>query len=208
MEGAEVTRVQATRTHKEGRTCTFPSVVAILNASPPAHSDHPGGEDNPTGSGGPPAIDLGPAAQPESTGNDANPKPDAHDPGEHAPPHNESKDGIEPNVGDVENKSADAVAQPKPGPDPAAGKGTPNIPVFLGPSNSNPPPGSSGPPSDAPQDSGFPSDEETSCGGPFGESLINLMSNNGGDGGDASSGTATRQEKRSLLVRVSDSNMF
>ncbi|KAF8480975.1 hypothetical protein DFH94DRAFT_828471 [Russula ochroleuca] len=170
--------------------------------------DHHGDEDNhPAGGGGPPTIDLGPMGDqppPEPTG-DANPKPGGQDPGESAPPHHESKDGVDPNVGDGGSKSVDestpgkttnadnpAPPPPKPGLDPGAGKSTPEIPVFLGPTNSNPPPGSSGPPSDAPQDLGYPGDEgrngyteDTSCDDLFGESLINLMSNNGGDGGDA-----------------------
>ena len=209
MVGTEVTRVLATRTQREGRSYFFfLFVIAILNATPPTHRDHPGGEDNhPADGGGPPAIDLGPAAEPESTGGGASPKPDAHDPGEPEPP--QPKDDIIPNVGNGENKSADATAQAKPGPDPMAGKSPPDIPVFLGPSNSSPPPGSSSPPSDAPQYSGNPGDEDTSCGGgPFGESLVNLLSNNGGDGGDASSGKATRQERTPLLVQVSNSNTF
>lgn len=171
------------------------------------HRDHPGSEDNhPAGGGGPPAIDLGPTTQPESTGNSASPKPEAHDPGEPETP--QLKDDIDPNVGNGENKSGDATAQAKPGPDSVAGKNPPDIPVFLGPSNSDRPPGSSGPPSDAPQNSGNPGDEDTSCSGLSGESLVNLLSNNGGDGGDASSGTATRQERTSLLVQVSNSNTF
>jgi hypothetical protein len=209
----------------------FPFAVAILDASLSVHREHLGAEDDhPTGGGGsPPAIDLGPVGDqppPEPTGSDANPKPGGHDPGEPAPPHHESKDGagIDPNVGDGGNKPVDestpgkttsadnpAPPPPKPGPEPGVGKSTPEIPVFLGPSNSNPPPGSSGPPSDAPQGSGHPDEgrngytEDTSCDDLFGESLINLMSNNGGDGGDASSGTATRQERASPLVHVTNS---
>jgi hypothetical protein len=227
MEVMEVTRVPATRMHKEGGSF-FPFAVAILDASLSAHRDHHGDEDNhPAGGGGPPTIDLGPMGDqppPEPTG-DANPKPGGQDPGESAPPHHESKDGVDPNVGDGGSKSVDestpgkttnadnpAPPPPKPGLDPGAGKSTPEIPVFLGPTNSNPPPGSSGPPSDAPQDLGYPGDEgrngyteDTSCDDLFGESLINLMSNNGGDGGDASSGAATRQERTFPLVHVANS---
>lgn len=181
--------------------------------------------------GGPPAIDLGPITpaedqpQPEPKADDASPKPGAFDPGEPAPPHHESKSGIDPNVGDSGNKSADvntpgktmnpenpAAVPPKPSPNPEASKSTPDIPVFLGPSN-NSPPGSSGPSSNAPHPSG-PDDEgrfaytDDTCGGLFDGSLINLLSNNGGDGGDASSGTATRQERTSPLIHVANSNMF
>jgi hypothetical protein len=187
--------------------------------------DHRGSENNrPADGGGPPAIDLGPLPQPgdqpqaEPTGNDTNPKPGANDPGEPAPPHHESKGDIDPNVGDSGNKSVDGstpvTTPPKPSPDPGASKNTPDIPVFLGPSNSNPPPGSSGPPSDAPQGSGYPGDEgrngytDDACGGLFGGSLINLMSNNGGDGGDASSGAATRQERTSPFVHDANFNTF
>jgi hypothetical protein len=113
------------------------------------------------------------------------------------------------------NPETPATAPPKPGPDPEAGKSTPDIPIFLGPSNNSPPPGSSGPSSNAPQQSGYPGDEgrfghtdDTPCGGLFDEPLINLLSNNGGDGGDASSGAATRQEKTSPLIHVTNSNTF
>lgn len=159
------------------------------------HSDHHDDEGkHPADNGGPPAIDLGPTPASDQ-------------------PHHESKSDIDPNVDDGGNKSADAntpgktvnpdtptTALPNPGPDPEAGKGTPDTPIFLGPSNNNPPPGSNRP-SDAPQKSDNPGDEgrygytdDTPCGGLFDEPLINLLSNNGGDGGDASSGAATRQE--------------
>jgi hypothetical protein len=206
---------------------------SLLDASPPAHRDHRDDEGkHPADGGGPPAIDLGPITpasdqpQPEPSGNDASPKPGAFNPGEPAPPHDESKSGIDPNVGDGGNKSADvntpgkiinpetpATAPLKPGPDPEAGKSPPDIPIFLGPSNNTPPPGRSGPSSNAPQ-SGYPGDEgkygytDDACGGLFDEPLINLLSNNGGDGGDASSGAATRQEKTSPLIHVANSNMF
>jgi hypothetical protein len=166
--------------------------------------DHRGGEDNhPAGGGGTPAVDLGPITQPgdqpqpEPIANDTNPKPD---PGEPAPP-NKPVDGNAP--GKFTNADNPVTAPPKPGADPGPGKGIPDIPVFLGPSNSNPPPGSGGPPSDAPQGSDNPGDEgrkpEDTCGGLFGGSLVSLLSNNGGDGGDASSGAATRQERTSCL---------
>lgn len=208
----------------------FPFAVAILDGSLSAHRDHPGGEDDhPAGGGGPPAINLGPIGDqppPEPTGNDANPKPGGHGPGELEPPHHEFKDGtgIDTNVGDGGNKSVDentpgkttnadnpAPPPPKPGPDPGTGKNTPEIPVFLGPGNSNPPPGSSGPPPEVPQDSGHPDEgrngytEDTSCDDLLGESLINLLSNNGGNGGDASSGAATRQDRTPPLVHIADS---
>jgi hypothetical protein len=196
---------------------------SLLDASLPAYRDHRDDEGkHPASGGAPPAIDLGPITpandqpQTEPNGNDVSPKPGAFDPGEPAPPQHESKSGIDPNVGDGGNKSADPntpektmkpenpIAPPKPGPDPEAGKSTPDIPVFLGPSNNSPPSGSSGPSSNAPQKSGNPDDEgrygytdDTPCGGLFDEPLVNLLSNNGGNGGDASSGAATRQERTS-----------
>ena len=200
---------------------------SLLDASPPARRDHRDDDGkHPADGGGPPAIDLGPITpagdqpQPEPNGNDPSPKPGAFDPGEPVPLHHEPKSGVDSNVGDGGNKSPDAktpgktinpeipaTAPPKPGPDPEAGKGTPDIPIFLGPSNNSPPPGNSGPSSNA-QQTGHPGDEgkygytDDTCGGLFDEPLINLLSNNGGDGGDASSGAATRQEKRSPLIHV------
>ena len=226
-----MTRVPATRMQKKGRSYIFP-LWSLPDASLPAHRDHRDDESkHPADGGGPPAIDLGPITpagdqpQPEPNANDAGPKPGAFDPGEPAPPHHESNSGIDPDVGGG-NKPADAntpgmtvnpetpaAAPPKPGPDPEAGKSTPtDIPIFLGPSNDSPPPGNSGPPSNAPPKSGYPGDEgrhgdidDTPCGGIFDEPLINLLSNNGGDGGDASSGAATRQEWTSPLIHVADS---
>lgn len=183
------------------------------------HRDHRDDESkHPPDGGGPPAIDLAPITP---AGDDASPKPGASDPGEPATPHHES------NVGDGGNKSPDAntpektmnpdnpaAAQPKPGLDPDAGKSTPDIPIFLGPSN-NSPPGSSGPSSNAPQKSGNPGDQgrykypdDTPCGGLLDEPLINLLSNNGGDGGDASSGAATRQGRTSPLIHVATLTRF
>jgi hypothetical protein len=196
----------------------------------PAHRDHRGDEGkHPTDGGGPPAIDLGPITpagdqpQPEPNGNDAGPKPGVFDPGEPVMPHHEPKSGIDPNVGDG-NKSADAntpgntlnpetpaTPPPKPGLDPEAGKTTSDIPIFLGPSNNSPPPGTNGPSPNAPPKSVYPGDEgtdDTPCGGLLDEPLINLLSNNGGDGGDASSGAATRQERKFPLIHVANSNMF
>lgn len=196
---------------------------SLLDASLFAHSDHRDDEGkHPADGGGPPAIDLGPIPpagdqpQPEPNVNDTSPKPATLDPGKPAPPHHEPKSDIDPNVGDGGNKPADAkpmnpetpdTAPPKPGLDPEAGKNTPDIPIFLGPSNNSPPPGSSGPSSNAPQKSGNPDDEErygysddTPCGGILDGPLVNLLSSNGGDGGDASSGTATRQGRTSSLI--------
>ena len=144
------------------------------------------------------------------------------------PPHDESKHDMDHNAGNSEDKSADAnppekpmnpenpaTVPPKPSSDPEAPKTTPDIPVFLGPSNSSPPPGNSSPPSSAPQNSGYPGDkggygytDDTPCDGLLDEPLINLLSNNGGDGGDASSGAATRQERMSPLVHVANSYTF
>ena len=197
---------------------------SLLEASLSAHRDHSDDEDkHPADGGGPPAIDLGPITpaddQPQQVpkGNDSSPKPGAFDPGDPAPPHHESKSGIdsgnEPAPEKPMNPESPATAPPKPGPDPEAGKSTPDIPIFLGPSNNSPPPVSSGPPSNAPQKPGNPSDEgrytdDTPCGGLFDEPLINLLSNNGGDGGDASSGAATRQETTSSLIHVASSKHF
>lgn len=207
----------------------------LLDASLPTHSDHHDDEGkHPADGGGPPAIDLGPMTpagdqpQSEPNGNDTSPKPGAFDPGKPAPPRHEPKSGIDPNVGDGENKPADAntpgktmnpetppTAPPKPVLDPEAGKSTSDIPIFLGPSNNSPPPGSSDPSSNAPQKSGYPGDEGrygytdgTPCDGLFDEPLINLLSNNGGDGGDASSGAATRQGRTSPLIHVANFNSF
>ncbi|KAH8998745.1 hypothetical protein EDB86DRAFT_759052 [Lactarius hatsudake] len=100
--------------------------------------------------------------------------------------------------------TGDSVTPPqKSEPDPGA-NGTPSgIPIFLGPSNPSsdrPPSGDIGPSSDPPwlhgDEKGFEDNGDPSCdgilGGIFGGSLINVLSNNGGDGGDASSGKATR----------------
>ncbi|KAH9056989.1 hypothetical protein EDB87DRAFT_1145355 [Lactarius vividus] len=89
-----------------------------------------------------------------------------------------------------------------PPPDPGANGTPPGIPIFLGPSNPSsdrPPSGDIGPSSNPPRPHGdekeFEDNGDPSCdgilGGIFGGSLINVLSNNGGDGGDASSGKAT-----------------
>lgn len=204
---------------------------SLLDASLPAHRDQRDDEGkHPANGSGPPAIDLGPITPAgdqlqQPNGNDAGPKPGAFDPGEPAPHHEP-----ESTVGDGGNKSADAnnpgktmnpenptTAPPTPVPaaDPEAGKSTSDIPIFLGPSNNSPPPGSSSPSSNTPQKSGYPGDEgrhgyadDSPCGGLLDESLINLLSNNGGDGGDASSGAATRQGRTSPLIRIANCNTF
>ncbi len=84
----------------------------------PVHRDqHDNGGNHPADGGGPPAIDLGPMTptgdqpqprpRPQPNGNDASPKPGAFDPGEPAPPHHESKNGIDPNVDDSGNRPPD-----------------------------------------------------------------------------------------------------
>jgi hypothetical protein len=115
------------------------------------------------------------------------------------------------------NSDNPATAPSNPAPDTGPGGNPPDIPIFLGPSNVDSPPSSSGPQNDPPQDPShkdadgrhkdphehkYP--DETYCDDNFGVPLINLLSDNGGDGGDASSGAATRQEKASLLVHVTN----
>ena len=215
-------------------------MVAILDASLPLYRDYNDKEDDhPTNDhSAPPTINLGPInqsgdqPQPEPTGNDTDRKPGVYDPGSPTPPPKEPEGDMDHNVvnGGSENKPTDdntppkstnsdntATAPPKPGPGPGAGENKPDIPIFLGPSNADPSPGSSGPPSDAPQESGNPGDggkhkypdesheyPGTSCGDSFGEPLINLLSGNGGYGGDASSGVATRQGTTSLPVHLAN----
>ncbi|KAH9043715.1 hypothetical protein EDB85DRAFT_712935 [Lactarius pseudohatsudake] len=99
--------------------------------------------------------------------------------------------------------TGDPVTPPqKSEPDPGANGTPPGIPIFLGPSNPSsdrPPSGDIGPSSDPPwlhgDEKGFEDNSDPSCDGIFGDifggSLINVLSNNGGDGGDASSGKAT-----------------
>ncbi|KAH9964427.1 hypothetical protein BC827DRAFT_930761 [Russula dissimulans] len=174
-------------------------------------------DDHSAGGGGAPVIDLGPITpasdqpeQPPHTGNDADPKPEAHTPGEPVSLPPEPDKGIDHNLDDGGNKPPDGgtpgnyvnpndtTPPPGPAPDPAAGNSTPDIPIFLGPSGKDPSHGGSNPPYDAPKASEYPGDggghkytDDSPCDGPFGESLINLLSNNGGNGGDASSGAAT-----------------
>jgi hypothetical protein len=204
----------------------------------PYRDYHGNGDDHSTDHGAPPAIDLGPAnqpgnqPQPEPTGNGADQKPGAYDPGEPKPPPQQPGGDMDHNVVNSgnENTSTNDSTPPKntnpddpatspsnPGPDPGADGNRPDIPIFLGPSNADPSPGNSSPPSDSPQDSGYYEDDdgryaypdETSCDDDrFGEPLINLLSGNGGDGGDASSGAATRQETISLVVHVANLNTF
>jgi len=83
----------------------------------------------------------------------------------------------------------------------------------LGPSNPSsdrPPSGDFGPSSDSPwrhvDEKRFEDDDDPSCDNIFGGSLINILSNNGGDGGDASSGEATRQEEVSVSLRIADNS--
>jgi len=179
--------------------------------------DHHGKEDDQPADGGAPVIHLGPITptgdqpeQPPHTGNDADPKPVVYPPEEPASPPPEPDTGKDHNVVDGGNKPPDGgtpgnyvdpndpTAPPPPAPDPAADHS--NIPIFLGPSDNGPSHAGNSPPHDAPKDSGYPSDggrhkytDDSPCHGPFGGSLINLLSNNGGNGGDASSGAATRQ---------------
>jgi hypothetical protein len=102
---------------------------------------------------------------------------------------------------------------PSPKQEPEPGESPSDLPIFLGPTNNYPPPEGHRPPSSSPQGSGYPDEEEsykhpkkppyeTSCDEYVGGSLINLLSNNGGDGGDASSGAATRQELTSVSIHL------
>jgi hypothetical protein len=218
-------------------------VAAILDASLLLYSDyHDKEDDHPTDDqSAPPTINLGPInqsgdkPQPEPTGNDTDQKPGVYDPGSPTPPTTEpggDMDHIVVNGGNNNSPTHDntppkypnsgdpATATPKPGSEPGTGENTPDIPIFLGPSNVDPLPGNSGPPSDAPQESGYRGDggkhkypdkihdyPETSCGDHFGEPLINLLSGNGGYGGDASSGAATRQGSTSLPVHLVNTDM-
>ncbi|KAI9512625.1 hypothetical protein F5148DRAFT_791266 [Russula earlei] len=214
-EGTGATRAPAVRMRMEGRSIflRFFSGVQLF-----AHRGYGSKEDDhPTDDGGQPVIDLGPIndtsdqPQPDHAGNDADPKPDTYGPGEPVSPPRKPDTGIDPNVDNnppegstpekYPNPDESTPPSPKSAPDPANGEGRPYIPVFLGPSNNDPSHGSSHPPYDASHDSDHPSDggrdrytDDYPCGGPFGESLINVLSNNGGDGGDASSGSATSIE--------------
>lgn len=215
-------------------------MVVILDASLPLYRDYRDKEDDHATNdpSAPPTINLGPInqpsdqPQPEPNGNDPDQKPGVHDPGSPTPPPKEPEGDMDHNVvngGNKNNPTDDntppkntnsddpATAQPKPGSGPGSGGNTPEIPIFLGPSNVDPSPGSSGPPSDAPQESGYRGDggkhkypdethehPETSCGDYFSEPLINLLSGNGGYGGDASSGAAIRQETTSLAVYLAN----
>lgn len=180
-----------------------------------------GDGDRPTASGGQPVVDLGPSTppgdrhQPDPV-HDAPPndkKPDSSGPGDELPPpqNPDASKGDTPaspgpppppppppppqNTGDP--VTPPQKSEPDPGPD-----GTPtDVPIFLGPSNPSsdkPSPGDIGPSSDPPwntdphgNEKEFEGDSDPSCGGIFSGSLINILSNNGGDGGDASSGKAT-----------------
>ena len=193
-------------------------MVAILDASLPLYRDyHDKEDDHPTNDqSAPPTINLGPInqsgdkPQPEPTGSYTDQKPGVIDPGSPTPPLKEPEGDMDHNVvndgsNNTTNSGDPATAPPKPGSETGAGKDASDIPIFLGPSNADPPPGSGGPLSDAPQESGYRGDggkhkypdkihdyPETSCGDHFGEPLINLLSGNGGYGGDASSGAVTR----------------
>jgi hypothetical protein len=211
--------------------------VAILDASLPLDRDyHSKEDDHPTDHGAPPAIDLGPINgdqhQPEATENDAGQKPGTHGPEPTPPKQPEddmSHDGV--NSGDKDmpknddtpakytNSDDPATAPSNPAPDIGPDKSTTDIPIFLGPNNVDPPSGN-GPQGGAPHDSNYQDDDgehrypnkhkyldDTYC-DHSGEPLINLLSGNGGDGGDASSGAATRQGVTRLLVHVTDLNAF
>ena len=230
MAGTEATRAPVAHMRREG---TLESLCFSCLGTYIWHRDYLGDGDRPTASGGQPVVDLGPSTppgdqhQPEPVGvtppNDK--KPDLSRPGdEHPPPPNPdaSKGDTPASPGPPPpppppQKPGDTVAPPqKSEPDPGA-DGTPaGVPIFLGPSSPNgdrPSSGDIGPSSDPPwvtdphgNDKEFEGDSDPSCGSIFGGSLINILSNNAGDGGDASSGKATRQGAGSVSVRIADNS--
>lgn len=182
--------------------------------------DYLGDGDRSSASGGQPVIDLGPSIQPgdqpqpepvhDAPPNDTKPSPSGL--GDDLPPPQNPDDGKnKPSNGDPPAPFQSGPAQQKPppvntgdsvtpphksDPDPGANETPGGVPIFLGPSNpSNDRPSSEeiGPSSDsswAADRHGF-EDDDGPCDNIFGGSLINILSNNGGDGGDASSGDAT-----------------
>ena len=198
------------------------------------YRDYMGDGDHSAASGGQPVVDLGPSTQPGdqpqpgpvhgAPPGDAKPGPSG--PGDELPP---------PQSPDVSKGGTPTSSQPGPPPPPPpppppntgdsitppqkdpGGNGTPtDIPIFSGPSdpsNDRPSSGDIGPSSDPPwatephgDEKEFEDDDDLSCDTIFGGSLINILSNNGGDGGDASSGKATRQEATSVSVHVADNS--
>ena len=144
-------------------------------------------------------------------------KPDPSGPGDELPPpQNPGVSDKPPNGGNPapfqsvpaqptpppENTGDPVIPPQKSDPDPSKNGTPPEIPIFLGPtnpSNDRPSSGDIGPSSDPPwatdpHEKGFEDDYDPHCDRISGISLINILSNNGGDGGDASSGKATRQE--------------
>ena len=199
------------------------------------YRDYMGDGDHPTASGGQPVVDLGPSTQPGDQPqpgpvHDASPndtKPDPSGPGDELPP---------PQNPDASKGGSPTSFQPGPPPPPPpppppqdtgdsvtppqkvpSADGNPtDVPIFLGPSNPSsdrPSSGDIGPSSDPPwttdphvDEKEFEHDKGPSCDNIFGGSLINILSNNGGDGGDASSGKATRQETVSVSFRIADNS--
>jgi hypothetical protein len=231
--GTEATRAPVAHMRREG---TLELLCLSCPGTYIWNRDYMGDGDRPTASGGQPVVDLGPSTppgdrhQPDPV-HDAPPndkKPDSSGPGDELPPpqNPDASKGDTPaspgpppppppppppqNTGDP--VTPPQKSEPDPGPD-----GTPtDVPIFLGPSNPSsdkPSPGDIGPSSDPPwntdphgNEKEFEGDSDPSCGGIFSGSLINILSNNGGDGGDASSGKATRQEAGSVFVRIADNS--
>jgi hypothetical protein len=228
MEETEAMRAPVAHTHRGGMSRNLFLAVAVRSGSNSTYDrdyssnhdhDH---SDHPSDGGGPPAIDLGPATQSgdqhqqDPSGSGADPIPGASGPGDQAPP--SPGNGMIPDEGsksedtgqDTPLPSPPGSAQPAdtgdsvspPKQDPYHDESPSDTPVLLGPDNGHPSPEGY---HSSPEGSGYPDDkgrhghpDYTDCDEHFGLSLINLMSGNGGDGGDASSGAATRQEPMSL----------
>jgi hypothetical protein len=228
--GTEATRAPVAHMRREG---TLELLCFGCPGTYIWHRDYLDDGDRPTASGGQPVVNLGPS---ESTppGDPHQPKPvdvtppndknpDLSGPGDELPPPQNhdapkgdtpasSQPGPPPPPPPPQN-TGDSVTPPqKSEPDP----GPTDVPIFLGPGNPSgdkPSSGDIGPSSDPPwntdphdNEKEYEGDGDPSCGGIFGGSLINILSNNGGDGGDASSGKATRQEAGSVFFRIADNS--
>ncbi|KAI9445419.1 hypothetical protein H4582DRAFT_920603 [Lactarius indigo] len=162
----------------------------------PVH-DAPSGDTNPNLSG--PSDELPPPRNPDV--------PKAADGKNNNPPNGGTPASFQSDPAQLKpppvNTDDPAIPPQKSEPDPGANGTPPGIPIFLGPSNPSndrPPSGDIGPSSDPMwphgDEKGFEDNSDSSCDGIlgdiFGGSLINVLSNNGGDGGVASSGKATR----------------
>jgi hypothetical protein len=191
------------------------------------HSDHPSDGGGPPVIDLGPTTQSGDQPQPEPeqepSGGDTGPKPGTDGPGDQPgintddgnksadtgkdAPLQPSPDSAQPYPppADTSNSAPPPKQEPDHGESP--GESPPDIPIFLGPTNNHPSPEGQSQPSGPPQGSSYPDEKERHrypddppCDEHFSGSLINLLSNNGGDGGDASSGAATRQETTPLFV--------